>query len=181
MAVLLPAAALGAFALAYSALELALAVLTGHLFTRFLGKPTPIPANPAHFEILGAAVCICVVVTTALYLKAYKFGPGVFASASGWILRFAVFGGLAFALLSGWYEKTAFYTTAASLVVYPGLVADDLAAEIAEHPVAKGQPLSEIVKYLWVGFPSVVAVICGWLGLAIVAGRLLIWLIYLPH
>ncbi|QYY33714.1 hypothetical protein K2O51_31210 (plasmid) [Cupriavidus pinatubonensis] len=173
MAVLLPATLFSAVALGYIPFELGRALLTGNVKA----------LNPAHLEILGCALAIFTVVTTSLYGKAYKFGPGVFSNASAMIIRIGIIGGFAMAFVAGWlgYEKTAFYIASIVVIAGPLGVAEDLALMIGKHPVAAGQPNGEIEKYLWQGFPGFAAKICGWIGFSIITLRILIWLIYLRH
>ncbi|MGY2488256.1 hypothetical protein [Cupriavidus sp. CP313] len=173
MATLVPASLFSVFALGYVPFELARALLTGNVTS----------LNAAHLEVMGCALCIFTLVTTALYMKAYKFGPGVFSLASGWIVRLGIIGGFALAAIAGFlgYEKTGYYIAAALVAFYPVSAAEDLAAMIAKHPVAAGQPIAEVEKYLWHGFPGLVAKICGWTGFAIVTLRALIWFIHLRH
>lgn len=175
MAVLLPSAAFAAFVLGYSPVGLGRVLLTGDL--------TPIRGSAAHAHILACAIAIFALVTTALYIKAYKFGPGVFSYASGWIVRLGIIGGLVLAVVAGLfgYEKPAAYIAAVLVASYPLMVAENLAVMISKHPVAVGQPVAEIEKYLWQGLPGVVAKLCVWIGFAVVALRALIWFTYLRH
>ncbi|WP_432263459.1 hypothetical protein [Cupriavidus sp. TMH.W2] len=175
MAVLLPAAAFAGFVLCYSPVGLGRVLLTGDL--------APIRGNPAHAHILACAIAIFALVTTALYIKAYKFGPGVFSYASSWIVRLGIIGGFVLAAVAGLlgYEKLAAYIAAVLVASYPLMVAENLAVMIAKHPVAAGQPIAEIEKYLWQGVPGSVAKLCVWAGIAVVALRFLIWFTYLHH
>lgn len=175
MAVLLPCAAFAGFVLGYSPVGLARVLLTGDL--------TPIRGNQAHAHILACAIAIFAIVTTTLYFKAYKFGPGVFSYASSWIVRLGIGGGFVLAAVAGLfgYEKTAAYVGAVLVASYPLMVAENLAVTIAKHPIAAGQPIAEIEKYLWQGVPGFVAKLCVWAGIAVVALRVSIWFTYLRH
>jgi len=97
------------------------------------------------------------------------------------LLRIGIIGGFIFVFATNWFEKSSYYTVAVLFAFSPMMVARDLAAMIATHPVAAGQPLAEIEKYLWQGFPGFVAKLCAWVGVAVVTLRVLVWFIYLRH
>ena len=86
MAVLVPTAALSAFVLGASPIGLARILLTGDV--------AAIRGNAAHYHLFACALAIFALITTALYFKAYKFGPGVFSVSSSrtwktwWITSF---------------------------------------------------------------------------------------------
>jgi len=173
IAVLLPTSAVSAIVLGSVTVNLCRALLTGDV--------SAIRETPAHLHIFMCALAIFALITTALYIKAYKFGADGFIAASSLILRIGIIGGFIMVLVSIWFEKTSFYTASVVVISVPLAVAEVLATMIATHPVAAGQPVSEIEKYLWNGAPRFVATVCGAAGFAVVTLRVLIWFFYLRH